>query len=486
MKGRVKMRGKKIMAVLLGAAMVVGLCSCKGQQTVDNDEVPTLVWYIPGEKQADIATVMEAANVIIEEEIGAKLDLRIIDSGSYTEKMNMMMSSQEVFDLCFTGFVNPFNKTAQKGAYLPLDELLKETPALWESIPEWLWDTGKIDGEIYAMPNYQIEVSWTVPFIYNNLIEECNLDLSAVKNAEDLEVIIEKVREKHPEKTFRTRNALAMFWGGKVTEEIVSGVYIEEGDENLTAKTPAEDEERWRKARILNDWFEKGYIRSDAASVTDDELDLVNGKYLLFLGTYYPGVEAELKPRLKSDMTPILFGEPYITRGTCNNAMTAISRTSKYPEKAIKLMELMNTNKELYNIIIYGVEGKHYTKVDENHIKLDTESGYYMNGSWKLGNQFNSYLLEGMPDDAWEQTMELNNKAKKSPLLGFVFDQSPVSSQIAQVNAVMSEYSTTIANGSIDVNEYYDEYMSRIKAAGIDEIREEVQRQIDEYKKTLK
>ena len=79
----------------------------------------------------------------------------------------------------------------------------------------------------------------------------------------------------------------------------------------------------------------------------------------------------------------------------------------------------------------------------------------------------------------------MNNNAKKSPLLGFVFDPSAVSSEIAQVTAVSSEYAA-LYNGSREIDEFYDDYISRMKAAGIEKIREEAQRQLDEYKKTLK
>ena len=478
------MKGKKLMSVLLCTAMAVGISSCGNKQTANEGETPTLIWYVPGEKQADMSTVMEAANAIIEPAIGAKLDLRFIDQGSYTEKMNMSMSSQEVFDLCFTGFVNPFDTTAKKGGYLSMNELLETTPDLWASIPEWLWEAGKINGEIYAMPNYQVVSNWQIPFVYTDLIEECDLDLSAVKTADDLEILLEKIHEKHPEKyPWRVANG-PMLWG-QDKESVAAGVYVETDDETLTAKTDIESESGLHTSQIIREWFKKGYIRSDSASVTDDNLDYVNGKYAIFQSTYKPSVEPELESRLGADVTPIFIGEAYVTRASCTATMTAISRTSPNPDKAIKLIELMNTNKELYNIICYGIEGKHYTWLDDNHIKLDPASGYYLNASWKFGNQFNAYLIEGMADDVWERTIEMNNNAKKSPLLGFVFDPSAVSSEIAQVTAVSSEYAA-LYNGSREIDEFYDDYISRMKAAGIEKIREEAQRQLDEYKKTLK
>ena len=103
---------------------------------------------------------------------------------------------------------------------------------------------------------------------------------------------------------------------------------------------------------------------------------------------------------------------------------------------------------------------------------------------WKFGNQFNAYLLEGQQDGLWEETSELNLSAKQSPLLGFVLDTDPIKTIISQISAVSGEYARVIANGAKDPDEFMDEYRAKLKAAGIETLKEEVQKQVDEYWKT--
>lgn len=477
----------RIASLLMAVTMLGGIYGCSGNSNKEEGgDMPTVTWYMPGDKQADMALVMEEANKIIEPAVGAKLDLQIIDSGSYTEKMNMSMSSQEVFDICFTGFVNPFDTTAEKGAYLALDELLETTPALKESIPDWLWEAGSRNGEIYAVPNYQVCSGYFTSFMFTDLIEELGIDVKSVSKPDDFEPILAKIKETHPELyPWRIGNGVTM-WGQQYYEEVATGVVIEKDAAEPKAIVQYEAEHNFDGAQKTREWYEKGYIRADVASAGDDNLDWVNGKYGVFHSTYKPGVEAEFAPKFGGrQVTAFKVGEPYVTRQKCTAAMTAISRTSKHPEEAIKIIELVNTNKELYNLLCYGIEGKHYQKVDDNHVKLDKDSGYYMNAAWKFGNQFNAYLLEGQEDDVWEQTIKMNEEAEKSLLLGFVFDTTPVQSEIAQVTAVADEYSA-ISNGSRDYHEFLDEYKSRMKAAGVEKIRDEVQRQIDEYMKEVK
>ena len=145
----------------------------------------------------------------------------------------------------------------------------------------------------------------------------------------------------------------------------------------------------------------------------------------------------------------------------------------------------MNTNKDLYNLLCYGIEGKHYNWIDDNHIKLVDNGGYYLNTSWAFGNQFNSYLLEGQDDNIWEETEKVNDEAEKSRILSFVFDNSKIQTELSQISTVTQEFKN-MNNGSVDWRECFDEYKSRLKAAGIENVKNEIQRQLDEYAKTQK
>ena len=47
---------KKVLSVLLAAAMMLSFAACSA--TSGGDEVPTLLWYVPGDYQEDIGTVL--------------------------------------------------------------------------------------------------------------------------------------------------------------------------------------------------------------------------------------------------------------------------------------------------------------------------------------------------------------------------------------------------------------------------------------------
>ena len=85
-----------------------------------------------------MASVTEKINEITREKIGAEVEFTYIDTGAYTERMKMNMASGMDFDLCFTGYVNPYIDAVNKEGLMDLTDLIDEhAPALKEALPEY-------------------------------------------------------------------------------------------------------------------------------------------------------------------------------------------------------------------------------------------------------------------------------------------------------------------------------------------------------------
>ena len=80
-----------------------------------------------------------------------------------------------------------------------------------------------------------------------------------------------------------------------------------------------------------------------------------------------------------------------------------------------------------------------------------------------------------------ERLRNWDSQSKPSPLLGFTLDQSSVKAEISQMNAVLAEYSANLASGVVDIHDVRDEVLTKLKAAGIDKVIEETQRQVDAF-----
>jgi putative aldouronate transport system substrate-binding protein len=101
--------------------------------------------------------------------------------------------------------------------------------------------------------------------------------------------------------------------------------------------------------------------------------------------TMKPGGEVDDKKRFGgNEVVYVRLSEPEFTG--VQAIMTAISKTSKNAERAIQFLELINTDATLFNLLTFGIEGKNYTKVGDNTIKINQAGGYKADLGWVMGN----------------------------------------------------------------------------------------------------
>ena len=263
-----------------------------------------------------------------------------------------------------------------------------------------------------------------------------------------------------------------------------ANVVINKYDKALKVVNPYELPEYFDYLKLMNKWYEKGYIRSDVASASDTS-SLAKRKYAVFVNTVKPGDDAEMEARFGTRLEAVPLVKPYVTYSAVTLTMNAISKTSKNPQKALALLELMNTEKEIYNMLCFGIEGTDYNKISDNVIKQVENCEYAPNVSWKYGNQFNAYYIDGQKVGTWEETDRLNHESTKSPLTGFSFNAENIKNEIAQVSVVISEYKF-LELGVEAPKIKYDVFINKLKHAGIDTIVKETQRQIDEWQSSNK
>ena len=478
------MKKIKICSMLTACVMLIGgLVGCgTGKETASND-IPTLTWYIMGTKPDDADAVVSKANEIIEEKIGARLDLQFIDGSSFDDKMQMIIASNKNFDLCYTAdWANDFLTNVNKGAFMALDDLIDEyAPSLKTELPDYIYNASTVDGKIYAIPNLQVLFRMIAVKVPTELADKYGLKKEDIKELADFEPFFEKIKANEPDKyAFRPGTwDLDPFMEGTYEEILpATGCGIIKNADKTEIVNLAKTDEFKKAVETYRRWYEKGYIRQDINSVMDESGEAKAGKFAAELTTYKPGSEFANKKAYGREYTFYPLENAYLNANAGMSTMTAISRTSKNPEKAIKLIELMNTDKDLYNILCYGIEGTHYSKQDDGSID-DFGSEKYIVAGWMIGNQFNAYLTKGEDADTWDKTDKMNDEAQKSVLSGFALNTSNIKTELSQIATVNKEYSAIFnGSGSADL---YEQYISKLDEAGQEKVREEIQKQVDEW-----
>ena len=87
-------------------------------------------------------------------------------------------------------------------------------------------------------------------------------------------------------------------------------------------------------------------------------------------------------------------------------------------------------------------------------------------------------------DSFYQRSEEYTEKAleKKSVALGYTFDQTDYSNEIAAVTSVMSQYLSSLEYGTVDdLDSYYEEFTSALDDAGMDNLIAANQEQLNAF-----
>ncbi|MGO4543662.1 ABC transporter substrate-binding protein [Paenibacillus sp. 2TAB23] len=451
----------------------------------------TLKFVYTGAPQKDEEEVESAINDYLLTKINAKIDLMPIDWGPWNDKVNLMIASRETVDILFTAQWNKHAVNVSKGAFLELDELLDQYgQGILQSLDPIFLAGAKINGKNYAVPTNK-ELAAQGGIVYRkDIADELGIDMSQVKTIEDLDAVYQTILEKKPGMTpiymkqGETFNAHYIGNFDALGDTSIPGIILKDGES--TQIKPTYEEERYvNTLRITRQFFQKGYINKDATTNQTMNNDaLRSGDAFSITSALKPGKDEELaiQSGLAGKLAQLALNVKTIATSETAGSMLAISSTSQDPVRAMMFINMLHTDVYLNNLLNYGIEGKHYEKVNEQVIRptLNTP-GYNPGTNWMFGNQFLNYVWDSEKADKWDLFRDFNQNAKISPGLGFVFDGNGVRAEVAAVVNVDRQYQTALETGSVDVDQVLPEYIESLKAAGIEKIIAEKQKQFDQF-----
>ncbi|MCL2342570.1 MAG: ABC transporter substrate-binding protein [Firmicutes bacterium] len=462
----------------------------------DASQLPpvNLTWYIVGSAQPDLQAVTDAMNKITQAKINATITIKTVDWGSYDDKMNLVYTSGEDWDLCYTAsWTNNYVNAVAKGAFAPLDDLLAQYgQGITAAVPAKYFDAAKINGVLYGIPHYQIMCKVNGLDARKDLIDKYKFDVTQVKSLADMEPFFAEIKANEPGVTPYLATPLSIpvtfdkntgYTYDNVTGNESNPLIIDVKDPNLTVKNRYETPEMMSMLTMLHDWYLKGYIRKDAASLSDYNSEQKSGLYGAFMaGNLKPGNAAETFASLGYEVVDIPLTDPTISTMDVTSSLTAINANSKNPERAMMFFNLMYTDADLYNLMCHGIEGVHYEKISADTVRALPNSAYNPGTDWMFGDQFLGYYREGQAPGTWEATQTLNESAQASPILGFEYDPTAMKTQNAQISAIIAEYTPGLATGTLDPATAIPELNAKLQQAGLADVIADAQKQLDAWR----
>ena len=508
---------KRVLGLAAGAAMALSLVSCGGKNTAakaDKGEDYNIVMQIVtfGNEFSGIADVENAINKIVEPEIGVTVTLVPVAAWDLTTTSSLQITSGEKLDLMLilpmgAGLDNVTNYSS-RNMLTPLNDLYAKYGKDIDCCIGSLAKVGYVGDELYAVPaNYYAGDGYG--FVARKAVVEelgFNFEEGKIYTASDLEPLFAAYKAKYGEGYYPVAmySDIKPFNSFAAVDEMGSaahGVLINYGDTKVVNEFATPEYKAYTTK--MHEWYEKGYIHPDAATIKESFTNLLPTKKYLGAFSAVPGSDgmdavAANSSQVGEELIAIKLMDDYATTTIASYGMWAIPVTSENPEKVMQFLNILYQDRELYSdvdsILAAGLEGKSYEIVES--LGGSKAIVKYPEGVTPVtvpfeqmlpvyGNQFtvpkSAPLTAKIYDQFASYNSDIAKKNRYSRAFGYTFDTSKVQAQVAAVENVISQYRVLLDLGTVDPDEVLPVFNEALENAGIEDVIKENQRQLDDW-----
>ncbi len=520
---------KRVAVSGLALAMALpALAGCKMSTRVDSDTIKIM---LSGQEPTGWDKVVEEYNNNGAKETGVKISVEWVSPGDYKEKLNLRMIGSENYDLVFDAPFNKLKTFAAYEMYVPLEDYLTsgEYPNLSAAFSEDIADANHYFGHLYGLPMMRTYGNGIDCVYYRkDLAKKYNIGTDGQINSYDelqqfFECILngeEDAQNMVPFGVTSSRGFYSLFAQDAVDQaenhiirmnlgafahillnedntEVVDIVYEGE-DPSRYALFP----EKYRDGKLLGlqrletlrEWNK--YLERDSLNRKDSWAMVTGLKAAAMvdnLDTYEQKVvdlktalsDAELGVFILKDEVRNMEDGARLTDLKGNNFICIPAWSNKI-DKTLTFLDWLFADDENHDLFELGIEGVNWEAVGEDKyetLKVDGES-YSFPGYVLTWNPNFVKFQASLPEDMYEyKKYDLKKEAyTESPLAGFMFDTSNLQTETSVVSGITSKVSTALEHGALeDPVEQLRANTAEALANGLDVIREEAIRQINEF-----
>lgn len=506
---------KKTFAALLAGLLLCASAGCSGQpsssapassgsdgeesqsqsqsQPADTGEAGEVNWVIYGDKNDRMASFEQEVQAYVEDQgLNIQVSLQVLPWTEYAGgQTTLKLASGEEF-ACYTD--TPYLGTCISNGYIQdvTDVVEEYGQTLKEKLDQTSFDAFSKDGRLYAVPvgEKNNASEWYGAFeVRQDLLEEAGM--SEITSIEDLEAFYQACTQLHPDYTGLCESGnTSKFFSHSVSDKNMlfldnnCFLFVDNSSDDDVIYSYYESEEFKKTCEIAQRWNEMGIISNQALS---DPASLGN-TFLAGQGMFRGGNGGRIyeDTEVLSQNAPeavvkvyMLGSQAKVSRGNYSTAFQ-ISTNVSNPEDYVQFLDLIYRDQESYDFFTYGVEGTDYTLNEDGRISDQTVTGVFFEG-WTTAHVDFMRFSPLTPEEQIEDYMHWNDGAEPQKDLGFVFDTEPVEDVVAQLSSVYSEYCEPMLLGFTSYEEGYDELLSRLKSAGLDEYLAEYQAQFSAF-----
>jgi len=461
-----------------------------------------VVWYIPGNgAEPNEKQIEQEINKYLEDKINTTMDIVMFNMwGDYSQKVQTMIASGEKADLFFScSWLMNYTEIIETGLATEItDEMLTNyAPHAKEVLNGPFLEGAKVDGKLYHLAcNKEIGAQGGV-LLNKALVDKYKFDITTLKKFEDLYPMLQTIKENEPDVI--PIDLCAGGNAGPLVDCLANWLdpahikFAVNESKWVTAFDIPEIVDIFRVAKTFND---AGFIRKDAATVSDVVPDQKAGKVFATVMQLKPGKDKEYSGSTPGiEWVQVGLTDPVIRSGDVTGSMMAIAKTCPEPERVLQFYDYFYYDKNLLTLINYGIENKHYVKIDENTIDYApaTENGVKSGwkppyNNWMVGNQFANYLLKIEDPKKYEDLKKFNSECKPfGDSMGFLFDKTKCQNIYTKLKASGDDMYALLKIGVAgDVDAAIAKQVKIWNDAGMQDLLAEYNKQFEEWKASNK
>lgn len=463
---------KIILKIFLVCVCFLSLVGCTNQSEV--------IWYVPN----------GTFGYLTDEELYKPINNRITNElNKYMKENNMSfdiifkcyddnLPLSEIIDknedIDIIGYNNEYYKE-----FMILDEEIekKEYQDLKSMFSDNIWKRHYVNGHLYQIP--KASLFWSQPTFYidKNFVDDAKLDISFFKR-EYIDVVnnIVDVFNHNPqlrEKYKFSSSSISLDELNKEKYKSITGIY------NYFFEGIVIRKEDKKVINIYEDKYLKEQLNIHQIVYKNNLDDHIEGKDLIHILSCSYDSPKEYYENIKDDTIRIPISKPYAGQ----SYGYGILNSSIHKKESLEALQLINTNEEISNLLIYGIEGEDYHIENQRAITVNENDNISAFGSFNhLGNNLIAYPSQLEPLNKKELEQKYDSELNVDIYDGFIPDLSHIRKEYESIHEIYSEAIIQLTDKEMnDLDKFYKEVNEKLYKQGLQKVIDEIQKQLDTY-----
>jgi len=319
-----------------------------------------------------------------------------------------------------------------------------------------------------------------------------NIPTDSVKTVQDLDQALTKLKVALPNKKIIEAAIHPEFEAEYNLQEIAHYYVIDLSDPTCKVVPYEQTAAYKQEAEYAKKWQDEGMIWKDVLTdKTDHNLYINQGDLISKVGSHEEATDSRAwTDKGASFASSLMYPDNFFPTRTPLANVVAISKTSKNPERTLMFLNQVQTDKKLYDLLLYGIQGKTYQlngDAADYPTGMNSSTSNYMDwgGRWAFWKPAFMRSDSTYSSGFWTKEADFVKSSKSnvaSPIDGFNFDVTNVNTQVAQRDQIFGDADKMITVGLAgDADTAIKKLKSDENAAGTDAITKEMQKQVDAF-----